>query len=185
MQACANSERNTRQTLSTLQVPTHERLEFWRDMVRDPVVPLEFDMFDQQPLSWWEIGDLRLSHIQASPHRASRLPAYMRLAGMDSLVMDFIINGHCYTEQDGRKVSLMPGSGVICNAALPYSLYFPEPCQLAVLTFPRELLSRQVAAIDRGTAIDLSQSSQLFPLLSAYVKQLVSQTPSLSPPPAG
>lgn len=175
-------ETTTRPHLSTLTVPPHQRLEFWREMVRDPVVPLEFDMPDQKTLdaslSWWEIGDLRLSHIQASAHRVKRLPARV---GMDSLVLDFILEGQCYAEQDGRRVGLGPGSGVICNAARPYSLVFPEPCKLAVLTFPRELLSRHVAAIDRGTATDLAHNSHIFPLLAAYVRQLISQAPSLTP----
>jgi AraC family transcriptional activator of tynA and feaB len=143
---------------------------------------LEFELLDQQPLdaslSWWEIGDLRLSQIEASPHRVRRLPAR---AGMDSLVLDFVLEGHCYVEQDGRRVGISPGSGAICSAARPYTQYFPETCKLAVLTFPRDLLSRQVAAIDRGTATDLARSSQLFPLLSAYVKQLITQAHSLTP----
>lgn len=168
--------------LSTLELPANQRLEYWRDMICGPVVPLEFELPNHQPLdaslSWWEIGDLRLSQIEASPHRVRRLPAR---AGMDSLVLDFVLEGHCYIEQDGRRVGIHPGSGAICNAARPYTQYFPETCKLAVLTFPRELLSRQVAAIDRGTATDLAHSSQLFPLLSAYVKQLITQAPSLTP----
>ncbi|WP_053187536.1 helix-turn-helix domain-containing protein [Pseudomonas thivervalensis] len=168
--------------LSTLDIPPGQRLGYWRDMICGPVVPLEFELLDRKPLdaslSWWEIGDLRLSQIEASPHRVRRSPAR---AGMDSLVLDFVLEGHCYIEQDGRRVGIGPGSGAICNAARPYIQYFPETCKLAVLTFPRELLSRQVAAIDRGTATDLGNGSQLFPLLSAYVKQLITQAPSLTP----
>lgn len=168
--------------LSTLEIPNHQRLEYWREVVCGPVVPLEFELLDQQPLeatlSWWQMGDLRLSSITASPHRLRRLPATV---DNDFLVLDFVLDGRCSIEQDGRRVSLNPGSGAICNAARPYTQYFPETCKLAVLTFPRELLSRQVAAIDRGTAIDLACSSQLYPLVNAYVKQLITQAPLLTP----
>jgi AraC family transcriptional regulator, positive regulator of tynA and feaB len=168
--------------LSTLGVPPHQRVDYWQDMICGPVVPLEIKLPDRKPfdasLSWWQLGNLRLSEIQASPHRVQRLPAKTE---MEHLVLDFVIEGNCYVEQDGRRVGISPGSGVICNTARPYSQYFPEPCKLAVLTFPRELLSRQVAAVDRGTAIDLAHRSQLFPLLSAYVKQLITQAPSLVP----
>lgn len=185
MHVYASTESKPQQCLSTLEIPARERLAYWRDMVRDPVVPLEFDLLDQKPLSaslsWWQIGDLRLSHIQASPHRARRLPANTHLAGADSLVLNLVLDGHFYAEQDGRRVGLAPGSGLICSAARAYNLHFPETCQLAVLTFPRELLSRQVVALDRSTAVDLSHNSQLFPLLSAYVKQLISQAPLLTP----
>ncbi|MCU7250900.1 helix-turn-helix domain-containing protein [Pseudomonas koreensis] len=183
MQTSSPDESIRQAHISTLQVPVRERLDFWRDTIRGPVVPLEFELVDQHPLdaslSWWQIGDLHLSHIQASPHRARRLPANTRLAGMELLVLDIILDGQCYAEQDGRRAVLKPGSAAICNAARSYTLHFPEPCQLAVLTLPRDLLSRQVAAVDRGTAIDLSSNSHLFPLFNAYVKQLISQASSL------
>ena len=185
MTACSSSDSlPPQQSLTTLHLPPKERLTFWRDTVRDAVVPLEFELVEHQSLdaslAWWAIGSLRLSYIQVSPHRALRQPSASGTSGRDTIVMDFIIDGHCYAEQDGRRTRVTPGSGVICNAARPYSLHFPAPSQLAVLTFPRELLSRQVAALDRGTAIDLARNSQLFPLLNAYVQQLISQAPALT-----
>lgn len=168
--------------LSTLNIPIRQRLEYWRDMISGPVVPLEFELLDRKPLDaflrWWEIGDLRLSQIEASPHRLRRLPDRV---GMESLVLDFVLEGRCYVEQDGRRVYMGPGSGAMCNAARPYTQYFPEKFKLAVLTFPKELVSRQIAAIDRGTATDLGNGSQLFTLLLAYVKQLITQASSLTP----
>ncbi|MCC7463022.1 MAG: helix-turn-helix domain-containing protein [Gammaproteobacteria bacterium] len=172
-------------TVATAEVPAGERLDYWRDVVSGCVLPLEFRLSADAPfdasLRSLRLGEISLSLVEATAHCAVRTAPLIRRAGADHVVVNFLLAGACEAEQDGHTVIAPSGSAVLCNGARPYALSFRENFRIAVLTAPRELLSRGVACPDRAAARDLGRMSALCPLARIYIERVLANPLQLPP----
>jgi AraC-like DNA-binding protein len=173
---------------TTSNLASAEKVEFWREVVCNKVVPLDFDIEAsgtfEGALRWTQIGGIQLSDIKATPHVALRTLADIKRSESESFIFNLLLSGQCDAEQDGilshidtaTKTSSM---GWLCNATRPYSLRFDKPFHLATLQIPRHMITQSVSGADRLVARNLSGSSQLFPLVQSYILQLAEQRPLL------
>ncbi|MBR9885100.1 MAG: helix-turn-helix domain-containing protein [Oceanospirillales bacterium] len=171
---------------TTAELTRTEKVDFWREVVCNKVVPLDFnvepnDSFEGN-LRWTQIGDIHLSDIKATPHVALRTLSTIKHSGSDSLIFNLLLSGQCNAEQDGissqlSAVEMHTGMGWLCNAARPYDLRFDQPFHLATLQIPRHMITQNISGVDRLVARNLSSTSQLFPLVQNYILQLAEQRP--------
>lgn len=162
-----------------------DRLDYWCELVSERVVPLEFKPSGVQAfnasLRSIQIGEMHLSLVDAAPHTAVRSVSTIARSGAESIVLNFLLSGWCEATQDGRSTHIPAGSATFFNASRPYNLSFGEPFRVAALTMPQSMLANGVACPDRATAQDLAQRSELYPLVTAYIGQLIASPPSLDP----
>lgn len=170
---------------TTSDLATTHKVEFWREVVGNKVVPLEFDVGAERSfegvLRWTQIGDIQLSEIHATPHVALRTLASIKRSGSDSFVFNLLLSGQCDAEQDSIRSHLSPigagGMAWLCNAARPYDLRFDRSFHLTALQIPRHMITRNVSGADRLMARNLACASQLFPLVQSYIVQIAEQRP--------
>lgn len=164
--------------ISTEHLPQQEKLEFWRSLVEQNIVALDFSTERNQSfegsLYSSELGSATLSFIKSTPHIAQRTPASHFASDSDLLVFNIVLAGNLIACQDGKEHSLACGSGTVVNAGRAYQLNITENTELAVLQVPRKIMSTKVAGIDLVMAKNLAVKNPVYPLVLAYVKELAS-----------
>lgn len=171
---------------TTSELTPTEKVDFWREVVCNKVVSLDFDVEPKGSfegnLRGTQIGEIQLSDINASPHVALRTLSTIKHSESDFLIFNLLLSGQCDTEQDGitshlTAADMHTGMGWLCNAARPYDLRFDQPFRLATLRIPRHMITQNISGVDRLVARNLGNSSQLFPLVQSYILQLAEQRP--------
>ncbi|WP_018915275.1 helix-turn-helix domain-containing protein [Thiomonas sp. FB-6] len=172
------------QFLNTSGVTPADRIDLWRGIVRDRIIPLDLDVLGHKTLDaslcWLRLGAISVSRVRATPHAVRRTAAMINLAGADSLILNLMRDGCGHAEQDGRQARMRAGGGVLCNGARPYVLEFPNPFEIVVVQLPRAMLSRSLAGLDFGVARELETSS-LYTVVTSYACQLLDQAPEVDP----
>lgn len=170
-------------TATTAGLATRDKFDFWHDVVCRTVVDLECRPHGKDPFEASVAGvrfnAFSLSRIEATAHRVSRLPSGISRSGSDSLIFNFVVAGRALAEQDGRSVVLCPGDGAVCDAERPYKLRFDDAFKVLTVKLPREALSHRAASVHRVTALSLSQSGQLCPIVFAYLVGLTERAAHL------
>ena len=173
---------------TTSDLNTTDKLEFWRDVVHERIIPLDFDVVTEMPfeasLHWTQIGRILLSDIKATPHIACRTTTSISRSGSDALIFNFLHSGQCEAEQDCHQTQLnttksSTGMAWFCNAARPYNLRFSQSFHLTTVRIPKNLITRNISGTDLLVAQNLSTASQLYPLVQSYILQLVNTPPAL------
>ncbi|AON56809.1 hypothetical protein Hsc_4554 [Herbaspirillum seropedicae] len=175
-------------TLSTRSAGAPDSLAYWHELVSDKILPLDFRLLGAAPfeaeMKCFDVADLHISHIRASPHCALRTSELSQHAGSESLIFNFVLGGSCEARQDGRQTLLKDRGGAFCNAARPYALNFHEPVQILVLQLPYDALGKAVRGLDCLAAQDFSTGSEIFPLVLNYIGHLATRTHQLDGVPA-
>jgi AraC family transcriptional activator of tynA and feaB len=166
-------------SLSTSAVRPGERVDFWQEVIRDKIIPVDFKVADKRAFSaameWSAVGQLQITDLRVSAHQAERGRAAIDQAGSESLIFNFMLAGSGESMQDGKSARLEPGRGAFCNGARPFTLQFSDDAHFFVLQIPHASLNCKVASLDRATSCDLAHDNQLFPLVSSYIAQLASR----------
>jgi AraC-like DNA-binding protein len=172
------------QCLNTSGVTPADRIDLWRGIVRDRIIPLDLDVLGHKTLDaslrWLRLGAISVSMVHATPHAVRRTAPMINLAGADSLILNLMRDGCGQAEQDGRQARMRAGGGVLCNGARPYVLEFPCPFEIVVVQLPREMLSRSLAGLDFGVAREL-ETSPLYSVVTSYACQLLDRPPEVDP----
>lgn len=165
-----------REILSTEGISQHEKLEYWHELIKQSVVPLNFSVekgagFDAA-LSHAEFGSISLSLISAMPHKVQRDRPACSQGGGDRLVFNFLLGGQMVALQDGVETLINPGHAALVNASRCYELNFTQDSQLAVVQMPKAMLAQYVQGLDRVVASDLARENPAFNIVSSFVKTL-------------
>ncbi|MGX1349593.1 AraC family transcriptional activator of tynA and feaB [Bradyrhizobium elkanii] len=174
---------------STASLPPRERFDFWHDVVCRNLVDLDYRLLGEGQFDasfhCTPINGLDLGRIKASPHVAQRSTAGISRADSSVLVFNFVLSGSLVTEQDGRSAQLKLGDGALCDATRPYKLSSHEPFEIACIRVPREQCVGRIPHLNRLSACNLSERSELAPMVFGYVSHLVDRAPHLTSRAAG
>jgi AraC-like DNA-binding protein len=169
---------------STAGVAATEKFDFWHDVVSRNLVDLDYSLVDRTPFdamfSGTTVDAINVSRIKATAHRVSRSPASISRHGAEALVFNFVLSGRMIAEQDGRATTINPGEGVVCDARRAYSLHFDQPFEIACVRLPHHALSHGIAGLQRVTATNFSDTTQLCPLVFSYLSELLQRADSIS-----
>ena len=168
---------------TTADIPVHERFAYWHDIVCRNLVDLEYKLVGDRRFDaafhGTPVGDLQLCRIEASPHLAERDSPGISRSTSATVVFNFVMSGSLVAEQDGRVARLKAGDGAMCDADRPYRLHSDESFDLACIRIPRQVVTSRISQLQRLSAYNLSERSELAPMVFAYLSRLVDRAPQL------
>ena len=168
------------ESFSTLDVAPHERIDFWRQMIRRHFVPLRIDPLADRDFDGTvrlrSIGELDVAWVRAQPMLARRTDKHIARSRRDEYFVGLHLHGLAEAEQDGRLATLAPGDFALFDSARPYQILFRAAGAFdhLILRIPREQLERRVAHPERATARTVKVGSAGGRLAAPVLRALVS-----------
>src|SRR5215475_15822824 len=144
--------------IRTSDVPPADRYDAWRSIVCDTLGPLDFRSDPDVPLSGeieaGYLGPVNVGRVETStPHSVNRTPGLIRRDSPELYRVALAMSGHACLLQDGRTARLGPGDFTLYDFTRPYELAYDSGVQLAVCSFPREMLALPGDLMSRLTAV--------------------------------
>ena len=131
-------------TLSTNRVRPAERAGYWSDIISRSFGRLRSSTYGDDRfcghVSQVALGEVRVSRLEATPHRVVRTAGATGPSDPGYLKMVVQHRGHSRFEQDSRRAVLGPGSWSLYDTARSYTVDTPAPVTLDVLLLPRRAL---------------------------------------------
>ncbi|WP_193096353.1 helix-turn-helix domain-containing protein [Brevibacterium sp. FME17] len=169
----------------------------WKSLVSDSFVPL-----DTEPqrrggfrgaISARDYDSVVMSYISANPHAVLRTPSLISAdtgtgagtggqgAGRSSYYkVSLQLKGHGLLVQDGREVSLAPGSLAIYDTSRPYTLSFDCDFSSYVMMFPQSRVNLPAETVRQLTATSIGAEHQLGVAATQLITQAGAMLPTLS-----
>jgi AraC-like DNA-binding protein len=146
------------ESFSTLDVAPHERIDFWRQMIRRHFVPLRIEPLADRDFEGMvrlrSIGELDLARVRAQPMLARRTDKHIARSRGDEYFVGLHLHGLAEAEQDGRVARLAPGDFALFDSARPYQIFFRAAGAFdhLIVRISREQLEWRIAHLERATA---------------------------------
>ncbi|HCU95120.1 MAG TPA: hypothetical protein DHU96_21390 [Actinobacteria bacterium] len=138
--------------MSTGSGDTGRRFAQWRHWISATFVPLECAQVGREPfrgeVARWELGEMLVSRVDASPHLASRTRRMIAMRDAACYKVGLLTKGSCRPAQEGRDALLHPGDLAIYDCRRPHTMAFSEPHEMSFLMFPCDRLRLPPAAAD-------------------------------------
>jgi AraC-like DNA-binding protein len=92
-------------------------------------------------LEYGTLGEIKLYKLTVTPHRvmSSNEPGILASRGLVKAILQ--VRGTTHYEQLGRQVLLKPGSWMLRDMDLPYSIDIQEHCELIALILPQSAIT--------------------------------------------
>jgi AraC-like DNA-binding protein len=173
--------------IRTSDVPPEELRDAWRTVVCDTLGPLDFRSDPDIPLrgeiAAGRLGPVTVGRVETStPHSVYRTPGLIRRDSPELYRVALTMSGRARLLQDGRTARLGPGEFTVYDFTRPYELAYDSGVQLAVFSFPREMLALPVDLVARLTAVpvraDGGTGALAAPLLRRVALDLDSYRPA-------
>ena len=144
--------------IRTSDVPPEELRDAWRAVVCDTLGPLDFRSDPDIPLrgeiAAGQLGPVSVGRVETStPHSVHRTPGLIRRDSPELYRVALTMSGQACLMQDGRTARLRPGEFTVYDFTRPYELAYDSGVQLAVFSFPREMLALPGGLMARLTAV--------------------------------
>jgi len=144
--------------IRTSDVPAEELRDAWRAVVCDTLGPLDFRSDPDIPLrgeiAAGQLGPVSVGRVETStPHSVHRTPGLIRRDSPELYRVALTMSGQACLMQDGRTARLRPGEFTVYDFTRPYELAYDSGVQLAVFSFPREMLALPGGLMARLTAV--------------------------------
>jgi AraC-like DNA-binding protein len=173
--------------IRTEDVPPEERHDAWRSVVCDTLGPLDFRSDPDTPLrgeiAAGLLGPVNVGRVETStPHSVHRTPGLIRRGSHELYRVALTMSGHARLLQDERAARLRPGEFTIYDFNRPYELAYDSGVQLAVFSFPREMLALPPDLVAGLTAIpvrtDTGTGALAAPLLGRVARDMDTYQPA-------
>ena len=147
--------------IRTSDIPAAQRLDAWRSVVCDTLGPLDLRVDPDAPLRGeigaGQLGPVSVGRVQTStPHSVYRTPGLIRRDSPELYRVALVMSGAAGLRQDGRVAHLRRGEFTIYDFTRPYELAYDSGVQLAVFSFPREMLALEADLVARLTAVPIT-----------------------------
>jgi AraC family transcriptional regulator, positive regulator of tynA and feaB len=170
--------------ISTNQVRSTERVDYWRQMVCQMF--LEVDLTSHLGTSFcgemicepW--SELSFSYVRANSHAVQRMGRWPQHDRQDCYFAVLLLSGTEYVEQSGRDVLLGPGDMVIYDAVERHRLVFGQNFDKLVIHIPRRLLNDRITGMERYTARRIGGDAGLGAVTADFLKTIVRESKLIS-----
>src|ERR1700730_3076255 len=147
--------------IRTSDIPAAQRHDAWRNVVCDTLGPLDFRSDPGTPLrgeiAAGQLGPVNVGRVKTStPHSVYRTAGLIRRDSPELYRVALSMSGHACLLQDGRAAELISGGFTIYDFTRPYELAYDSGVQLAVFSFPREMLALPMDLVAGLTAVPIS-----------------------------
>ena len=172
--------------IRTSDVPHAQRHDAWRSVVCDTLGPLDFRSDPDTPLrgeiAAGQLGPVSVGRVKTStPHSVYRTPGLIRRDSPELYRVALAMSGYACLRQDGRAVRLGPGEFTIYDFTRPYELAYDSGVQLAVFSFPREMLALPADLVARLTAVAVSADGATGALAAPLLRRVALDLDSYRP----
>lgn len=170
--------------LATSDISVGERPQFWADCLTGLCGRLRADPYEAKTIDgqieYGAIGRLKICQIEATRHCID-LPAAWTGRGKHPVVKVVLqTKGVSIFEQDGQRLEITPGDGLIYDVSRPHRITNPTMTRHLVVVVPRDLaLSRGFAP--GGGPQRFSTRQGIGRLASNLVTSSFAEMPALSP----
>jgi AraC family transcriptional regulator, positive regulator of tynA and feaB len=165
-----------------------DRLEGWRDLIREHFVALDVHAGRDEPFDGAVrsslVGHLAVATVDSTDQECIRTPGLARHDPDDYLQVGLIARGQAVVEQDGREALLGPGGYAIYETDRPFSWRFRGPWRMLVFTWPRDLVGIDQDTSRAATARALG-GDRLGGIVGRTLADVVTAPPELSPAAGG
>lgn len=146
--------------IRTLDVPSAQRHDAWRSVVCDTLGPLDLRIDPDSALHGEiraaQLGPVGVGQVSTStPHSVHRTPGLIRRDSPGLYRVVLALAGSLALAQDGRAARLAAGEFAIYDFTRPYELVYDAAVELAVFSFPHELLALPANSVGRLTAVPI------------------------------
>lgn len=168
----------------------------WQALVSDSFVPLDTEPQRRGSfrgaISARDYDSVVMSHISADSHAVLRTPDLISAdanrataGGPERTAMNYYkvslqLKGHGLLIQDGREVSLAPGSLAIYDTSRPYTLSFDRTFSSYVMMFPQSRVNLPTGTVGQLTATSIGADHQLGAVATQIITQAGAMLPTLS-----
>jgi len=163
---------------------TTDRLDVWRDLIRDNFVALDIHADRHADFAGsvrcGELGHLKVASVVSGPQGCSRTPGLARRDDDVYLQVGLIASGAARVVQDGREAVLRPGDYAVYETDRPFFWGLQGDWELLVFTWPRATIGLDEARSQQLTARALHGDTGLGGIVGRVLRDLVTAPPELS-----
>ena len=174
----------------TAELKGEDRIAFWRDIICDEFVRLDFDSAARELFS----GELRggvgfpevsFAEVVSNQQVVKRSKSKIAAAPEEAFLISFQLESEGVVRQNGREALLTPGSFALYDSTQPYTLTFDKSFHQLVVQMPREVLSRHLFQPEKYTAIAINGRSGLGAVVTQFLLSLVREVQQIQQHPEG
>src|SRR6266571_3365716 len=172
--------------IRTSDIPAARRHDAWRTVVCDTLGPLDFrsdpDIPLQGEIAACQLGPVSVGRVETStPHSVYRTPGLIRRDSPELYRVALAMSGRACLLQDGRTARLRPGEFTLYDFTRPYELAYDSGVQLAVFSFPRELLTLPPGLVATLTAVPVRADTGTGALAAPLLRRVALDMDSYQP----
>jgi AraC-like DNA-binding protein len=172
-------------SLSTSGLTPAKQIQVWSDALTDLCGRFEIDPLDgatfEGRINYTSVSRLKLCQIEASQHRIGHTAARIRHNGHPYVKILFQTHGISRFEQDGRRIEIAPGDGLVYDVSCPHMIVSPAFTRHEVVIVPKELLHERGIGAGSLAACKLSARSGTGLIAHNFVQAVLSEAKKLSP----
>jgi AraC-like DNA-binding protein len=162
------------EVLSTEQVPPHERIAYWREVICAVFIQLDVTQTVsgrfRGAVRTTRAGSMTSTRIRTDPMIAERSPRHLRTAQDDRCLLALQLRGRTRGSQDGRQVVLGPGDLALFDSRRAYRVDFHgDRFDHLVLQFPHAALAERGIDPSAVTARRVGTDSTIGRLVSPFL----------------
>ncbi len=163
---------------------TTDRLDRWRDLIRDHFVALDIDADRGDVFGGAvradDVGDLNVADVASCTQLFTRTRELARADPEVYLQVGLLTRGAAVIQQDGREAVLRPGDFALYETDRPFRWGISGDWELLVFTWPRASIRLHDTVSQALTARRLSGTSGLGRPVGRMLRDLVEAPPALS-----
>jgi AraC-like DNA-binding protein len=160
---------------------------FWLDTVCTQILPVQIDLrHDRLPaarMSCATLGALRIRDVVGGDHVYTRDDADIRRGDPETVQVGMPLGGQSIMIQDDREAVLDASDMVLYDSSRPFTLVMENQFHWQVFLLPKAKLRRSDHELAQVTAIPLSGSHGMSRAVSAFLRGLAAEVPTLEGAP--
>lgn len=151
---------NARVVYRSHELPSHDRIPIWNDVVWRNYVPLNIDITPRDDFKGQvllsQLGGVRIVTSGSRAQRITRTPKLIAQDNEEYLMVGLQLKGSSIIEQHRRQAQLESGDFVFWDTRQPYTIVFPNDWEMAVFQFPQSAFAYNGKSIESFTALTLN-----------------------------
>jgi AraC-like DNA-binding protein len=156
--------------------PTVSRLDYWRHLVCDTIVPFDLRIdappdFDSHMLTG-DMGPVRVVEMATLPSQVLRTPTLIRRSDPEMCKIDVQLRERIVVQQDDRQACLEAGDFSLVDLSKPCHMTTTSAQVIAVM-FPRAMLPLRQDELAQVTAVRFPGDQSVNALVTSVARQLV------------
>lgn len=172
-------------TWDTHHLSASHRFGYWRDVLCEAFTALDSKPSEGRDhgstVTLHELAQTNAAELSSFSQKVTRGRNEIRRRADEYFFANLQVAGDCDVEQDGRRISVKPGSFYLVDTTRPYSLHFVENFRTLSFRIPHHQLTPLLGDPRQATARVIASSDPLGSLATAHMTGVLQCAPTASP----